>query len=213
MRKFFVALLFAPLLVACGAEEPDDVIERVHTDSPAINLNDGTYLIDTEASSLHWTAYKVASSHEGNVSIKKGEVTFEDKLPVSGSFVVDMNTITNTDIEDEESNASLIEHLKSEDFFSVSDFPEATFEITSASVEAAGDYDFKIQGDLTIKDVTEPATFMAKVDQKNPLKVHATTTIDRTKFGMTFNSGSFFENLGDKTIKDGFTLAVDLVFN
>ena len=36
--------------------------------------------------------------------------------------------------------------------------------------------------------------------------------IDRTKFDVRYGSGSFFDNLGDKTISDDFKLDVKLAF-
>ena len=35
-------------------------------------------------------------------------------------------------------------------------------------------------------------------------------TIDRSKYDVRYGSGSFFDNLGDKTIYDNFDLAVNL---
>jgi hypothetical protein len=36
--------------------------------------------------------------------------------------------------------------------------------------------------------------------------------VDRTKYDIKYNSGSFFSNLGDKMINDEFELAVALFF-
>ena len=36
--------------------------------------------------------------------------------------------------------------------------------------------------------------------------------VDRTAYDIKFNSGNFFENLGDKVIYDEFDLVVDLEF-
>jgi hypothetical protein len=57
--------------------------------------------------------------------------------------------------------------------------------------------------------VTQPISFAVKqVEQKYVGK----TSFDRTKFGITFGSGSFFEDLGDKMINDvvevEFTIAL-----
>ena len=40
----------------------------------------------------------------------------------------------------------------------------------------------------------------------------AKLTIDRTKFGIKYGSGSFFDNLGDNMIYDDFILDVNLKF-
>ncbi len=37
-------------------------------------------------------------------------------------------------------------------------------------------------------------------------------TIDRTKYDVRYGSGSFFDNLGDKTIYDNFDLDINLKF-
>jgi hypothetical protein len=37
-------------------------------------------------------------------------------------------------------------------------------------------------------------------------------SVDRTKFGIQYGSGSFFDDLGDRTIYDEFDLKVDLAF-
>lgn len=47
--------------------------------------------------------------------------------------VIDMNSITNTYLKDESYNQKLIGHLKSDDFFGVDKFPEATFQINTAA--------------------------------------------------------------------------------
>jgi len=57
--------------------------------------------------------------------------------------------------------------------------------------------------------VTAPVTFDITVKGNT-----ATTTfkVDRTKYGIKYGSGSFFDNLGDKTINDEFELTVSLQF-
>ena len=39
----------------------------------------------------------------------------------------------------------------------------------------------------------------------------AELTIDRSEYDIRYGSGSFFDNLGDKTIYDEFELAITLV--
>ena len=47
-------------------------------------------------------------------------------------------------------------------------------------------------------------------DRKNTAET--SLKVDRTKYGIQYGSGSFFDNLGDKTINDEFELKVKLVF-
>lgn len=82
-------------------------------------------------------------------------------------------------------------HLKSADFFDTDVFPHITF--TSTNVEKDGD-DYKVTGDLTIKDVTKPVTFDVEFGGKgtNPWGVEvygfeASAKINREEFGLTWN--------------------------
>jgi hypothetical protein len=40
----------------------------------------------------------------------------------------------------------------------------------------------------------------------------AKITLDRSEYDIRYGSGSFFENLGDKTIYDEFDLEINLVY-
>ena len=40
----------------------------------------------------------------------------------------------------------------------------------------------------------------------------ANLSVDRTKYSIRYGSGSFFDDLGDKTIYDEFDLKVNLAF-
>ncbi len=53
-------------------------------------------------------------------------------------------------------------HLRSADFFDAERFPWVTFSTTE--VEQTGDEQFKVTGDLTIRDVTQPITFDVELD-------------------------------------------------
>ncbi len=68
---------------------------------------------------------------------------------------------------------------------------------------------YTVTADLTIKDKTNPVTFDITVKGNT-----ATTSfkVDRTKFGIEYNSGSIFSSIGDKAINDEFDLTVNLQF-
>ena len=74
--------------------------------------------------------------------------------------------------------------------------------------------EYKIVGDLTIKETTKEIKFFANVDESGEQPVAtADITIDRSEYNVRYGSGSFFDNLGDKTIYDEFDLEVELVVN
>jgi polyisoprenoid-binding protein YceI len=83
-------------------------------------------------------------------------------------------------------------HLKSEDFFDVEKYPTITF--TGARVLAQDGAEFKVAGELTVKDVTREVILDVEVDgvAKDPwggtrLAVTASTELDREEWGLTWN--------------------------
>ncbi|MBI1224532.1 MAG: YceI family protein [Bacteroidetes bacterium] len=166
--------------------------------------------VDTNASNIVWKGYKVTGEHTGNVKIKSGSLQMQDGILKGGSFDIDMNSITSTDLQGDMAG-KLIGHLKSDDFFGVANHPTAKFVITRAlPQDTKGNY--KIIGNLTIKETTKEVKFLANVANTNG-KPTATgkITIDRSEFDVKYGSGSFFDGLGDKTIYDDFDLQVNLV--
>ncbi|MFY0600445.1 MAG: YceI family protein [Cyclobacteriaceae bacterium] len=167
------------------------------------------YKIDTKASEVAWLAKKVTGQHNGVVALKEGSFGFSKGKLTEGSFSIDMTTIECLDLEGK-SKGDLEGHLKSDDFFGVEKFPTASFVITKAVPQGADTY--KVVGDITIKGKTEEIQFIATLKEDgNKVTGSATITIDRTKFDVKYGSGSFFDNLGDKTIYDNFDLTVSIV--
>ena len=92
-------------------------------------------------------------------------------------------------------------------FFGVENHPNSTLVFTN--VEASGKNSYEVQGDLTIKGITKPVTFDVSIYGS---KATATLKVDRAQYNVKYGSGSFFDDLGDKTIYDEFDLVVDLEF-
>ncbi|MGS2740475.1 YceI family protein [Sinomicrobium sp. M5D2P17] len=162
--------------------------------------------VDVTTSKVTWKGYKVTGSHEGIINLKEGSLVFEGDKLTGGQFVVDMTSLTSTDLEGD-SQGKLNGHLKSDDFFGVEKYPTSNLVITK--VKATGKNAYKVTGDLTIKEKTHPVTFDLSVYGN---KATGALKVDRTKYDVRYGSGSFFENLGDKTIYDEFDLVVDLNF-
>ncbi|WP_340202844.1 YceI family protein [Ascidiimonas sp. W6] len=160
--------------------------------------------VKTTESTVTWKGYKVTGSHEGTVNLKSGFLTFEADKLVGGEFVVDMTSLSSTDLEGEY-KGKLDGHLKSDDFFGVKNHPTAKLVITET--KATGKNKYEVTGDLTIKNKTNPITFDLSVYGS---KATGALKIDRSKYDVRYGSGSFFDNLGDKTIYDEFDLVVDL---
>ena len=165
--------------------------------------------IDVKKSSVEWHAKKVTGAHYGNVSIKSGALKMKDGQLVGGDFVIDMTTFTCTDIASEKYNTKFVNHLNSDDFFSVKKHSTAKLKITESRLGKGGHFD--VFADLTIKGVTKPVIFRANVSKKkNQIAADAEITFNRTHFGIKYGSGSFFSDLGDKMINDDVVLKVKL---
>lgn len=173
-----------------------------------------TYRPDLVKSTVGWHAKKVTGEHMGNVKIKSGSIVVDHHAPSRGEFVIDMTSITCTDLKDAGYNAKLVGHLKSDDFFSVAKYPEATLKIKSFTPVAgsrAGEANYTIKGDLTIKGITKEISFPAVMTVTDRMiTAKADIKIDRSEFDVRYGSGKFFDNLGDKLIYDDFTMSVDL---
>jgi polyisoprenoid-binding protein YceI len=158
-------------------------------------------------SKIVWTGKKVGGSHTGEIQLLSGYLKKSGDSFSSGKFVADMTSISNKDIEDEESKAKLVGHLKSGDFFSVDKFATATLEIENGKEISSGKY--KFTGKMTIKDQTHPVSFEADVDGKT---FSGKLVVDRAKYNVRYGSGSFFDNLGDNLIYDDFELNFKVTF-
>lgn len=169
-----------------------------------------TMTIDKDRSEITWKGYKVTGKHHGTIDLKKGSFTYDDGVLVGGEIWMDMTSIEVKDLQGNMA-AKLQGHLKSDDFFGVEKYPSAHFKITSVvSRGIPGSY--KVIGDLTIKENTKEIKFTANVTQEAGSAVAtADITIDRSDFDVRYGSGSFFDNLGDKTIYDEFDLSLKLV--
>ncbi len=85
------------------------------------------------------------------------------------------------------------QHLKSDDFFNAEKFPKLTFK--STSFEKTGDDEYKLTGDLTIRDVTRSITLDVEhggtlQDPYGQTKAgfEVTGKINRKEFGLKWNA-------------------------
>jgi len=102
------------------------------------------------------------------------------------NFTIDVNSI---DTNQSQRN----EHLLSSDFFESAAYPQIKFQSTSFTKESSGDY--KMTGNLTIKEVTRPVALNVEYggsqkdmygNSKHGFEI--TGKINRKDFGMTYNA-------------------------
>lgn len=169
-----------------------------------------------DQSKVNWVGFNTYSDgrHNGTVSLKSGSFKLKGDEVVGGSFVIDMTSINNVDLEDEESNANLVNHLHSDDFFATESHPEARFEITNVQ-KATGD-DAKgshvVEGNLTMRGETKSITIPANIKVSNG-QVSVSTpefAIDRKKWNVMFRSSGIEGVAKDKLIDDNILLELQI---
>ena len=161
--------------------------------------------INVSESTVTWKGYKVTGEHNGSIKLKSGFLDMNGKKLTGGEFVVDMTSIVCNDLEAGQGKEKLEGHLKSDDFFGVEAHP--TSKLVFTSVKPMNENSYTVTGDLTIKGITKPITMVVSMFEN---KATATMKVDRAEYDVRYGSGSFFDNLGDKTIYDEFDLVVDL---
>lgn len=84
-------------------------------------------------------------------------------------------------------------HLRSDDFFAVEEYPEILFKSTSMS--KTGENTYKLSGDLTMRGVTRKVTFDVKLNGiiKDPYGntragFNLSSAVNRKDFGLTWNN-------------------------
>ena len=105
-------------------------------------------------------------------------------------------------------NAKRDGHLRSDDFFNAQSFPNITFESTNLKLEGNGEY--RVDGILTIRDVSKPITLEGKMLGKIPGRVafEAAGQINRQDFNVTWNKA--FQAVGGLMVSDEVDLNIEV---
>jgi polyisoprenoid-binding protein YceI len=203
MKKnlLFVFAISALLFSSCGG----GAVETKEAAEVNEVVTDVEYTVSASESSVKWEGSKLAYSHDGLITISSGSLKVTEGNLVGGSFVIDMNTITNRDVESAEDNAKLVGHLKSADFFDVENNPTAEFVITK--IEGSN-----VSGNLTILGNTNEITFPATINVSDAgVEAKAEFTINRTLWNIKWGSESVVDWGKDKVISDNIKFNVSLV--
>jgi polyisoprenoid-binding protein YceI len=167
----------------------------------------GRYEVDQAASIAEWIGRNLFNHHAGKVQLGAGTIDIENGLLTGGHLTVDMTTLRCTDIADPAMNAHLIAHLKSDDFFSTEKYPNAKFNILTATVRPdvkPDEPNYQIRGDFTLKGVTKTLDLSAVVARRTEgaFTAQARLDIDRTLWGAVYGSAKFFGGLGQHLVND-----------
>ena len=167
--------------------------------------------IDTENSSIHWEGSHLFkfNKHHGIVKFLSGQITVSDGSITGGIFKIDMKSILNTDGK---YNGNLVGHLKSADFFDVTKYPVSKLEFVDV---VHSDYNyFEVLANLTIKGVTNAIRCKGERRFRNGKDVMTSRfIIDRTLWGVNYESKGYFTNLKDDVISDAIEFEVTVLWD
>ncbi|MFI1744856.1 YceI family protein [Thalassobellus sediminis] len=164
--------------------------------------------IDTTKSVVKWTGSNLFkyNKHNGTVRFLSGEIIKSNGTIIGGSFVIDMNSIINTDGK---YNEMLVSHLKSKDFFDVNKHAISKLKILKFKRTSATDV--LVEAELTIKGITNYVDFKSKLNiTKGRWGLTSKFFIDRTLWDVKYESKGLFGGLKDDIISDAIEFEVIL---
>jgi polyisoprenoid-binding protein YceI len=133
-----------------------------------------------------------------------GTLVIKDNVIESLEVKVDMKSL-------DHKNKRLKSHLRGKDFFEVKKYTTATF--TLDQPVAIVDGKAQLSGTFTIKNSSHQEQMQVTILVKeNKVSLAFDTEIDRTKYGVKFNSPSFFKKMKENAIADLFVLKGNLHF-
>jgi polyisoprenoid-binding protein YceI len=144
--------------------------------------------IDASHSEIQFAVrHMMISTVRGRFNQFSGTVEADEQNPTAARVEVQIDTAS-LDTGDEKRDT----HLRSPDFFDVQQFPTMTFK--STRIEQVDDRHGRLQGDLTIRDVTRPVTLDVEYAgmAKSPWGTtsagfSAETRINRKDWGLNWN--------------------------
>ena len=203
-----IAIIAAAAIIAVSCSNGTKADEAVTGEAQEVEVTaEATDYELVEGSYLKWRGFKsyVASEHIGTIGVQAGTLAVAGNQLVGGTIIIDMNSISNEDIEDEGKRGYLEGHLKSDAFFFVDNFPTAVFEIVEVREESTDAAPSVVVGNLTIRGITNSIEFPADVTVEEGI-VHfsaPTFSIDRTKWNVKYHDSE------DATIAE--TLKEDMI--
>lgn len=145
------------------------------------------YKIDPVHSGISFKIRHFINKVPGVFEEFSGEIHFDKENPANSKAVATIRVASvNTRNDDRDA------HLRNEDFFTVSEYPEITF--TSTEWEPTGENTFSVTGDLSMVGQTHPVTmevtFLGEMEGRGKIRSgwEGSTTLDRTEWGMGYGT-------------------------
>jgi polyisoprenoid-binding protein YceI len=215
MKRFPGLFVLPPLLGLLLAAGCEDKVKFSAGERPAGDANEMTGVafpgeggkVPLNSDNTHITfigSKKSGQQHNGGFKKVDGVLKLENlspgQTPKARILEITVNIEADSLFADPD---QLANHLKSNDFFAVKENPKITFQSTkTANVPETGHSKVNITGDLTIRSVTKPVSFVLTVTQDRFLFVTGEFEINRRDFGVA--------NPKDAEINDKVSVKVEV---
>lgn len=221
MPAFFKnTLLFAFALIAFYSCKNDPKTEAAQAAPkletvPIVPIStEGAVAFTVTEGLLNWSGTHTVdkSGHQGTITVESGALLVNQGQILSGKVTLDMNSISVTDIKDPGERRDLESHLKDADFFEVNKFPKAEFEINEVLPSTMPNFNWVLNGTLTMRGKTAPVNIPVKVSiEGDILRAESPAfPINRTTWGVNFHSG-ILGTVKDKMIDDTVPISLKIV--
>lgn len=201
MKKalLFIVLIIIVVVLALVLRKPQPAeAPEVPQDEPMPTLG----VVDLEASLVTYTGKTIANLQQRGtfpLALESSVELGSEGEILGGTLIFDLENLTSE-------APGLARHLKNEDFFEVETYPQGEYvisEIVAAPLDP--EHDIIINGSLTLKGETHPHNIAAQYNAQTGL-LSFSTVIDRTRWGIDYNSPSLGEDFGDRAIDDMVTI-------
>ena len=146
------------------------------------------YHLDTATSILHWQC----ANHYGTLKFSYGELHFRNDQIILGKFDINMNSIKDQDIDYELMQQTLVNILKSKEFFDTQSYPFSSVIIDYS--QKSSDSTHQVKADLHVLGGDVCIDFTAIITHENDHSLYVKSspfTVDRTKWGIRLYSPSY----------------------
>jgi polyisoprenoid-binding protein YceI len=166
---------------------PDRTVSVLRTHDDRLVPIAGLYNIDGAHTSVEFVGrHLMITKVRGRFGDVRGHITIAEE-PEDSHVEVEIGAASLSSGNDDRDG-----HLKSADFFDVERYPTISFR--STAIRARRDNTWEVDGNLTVRDVTQPVTLQVDFDGADlspfgdeRIGFSAATDVNREDFGLTWN--------------------------
>ncbi|MEU1185337.1 YceI family protein [Streptomyces sp. NPDC005820] len=169
-----------------------------------VAVETGLWQLDTRASAValkHKTMWGLVTVKGAFGAVRGGGEVAADGS-ATGTLSLDVASL-------DTKNAKRDEHLRGTDFFDAANHPEITYAVRSAELRGADTV--QVSGQLTVRGISRPHSFTAKLTgaSADAVTLDAEFTVDRAEFGLGWNQMGMIKGLTTVTATLRFTRATN----